>query len=139
MAWVKGRRRKDGDRSNLIRAEVPVEVHEAVKAIAAEHGTVMPEVYRWLLKDRNMQQMTDDWIDDMLIANPCDSEEPEFKVWIQGAMRGRRGVEPPTDHHNPAYYEGWHWGNTHGVDDVGDSAIARVLRGENVVEGDRDE
>lgn len=49
MAWVKGRRRKSGDRGAVIRAEVPTEVHEAVKAIAAEHGTVMPEVYRWLL------------------------------------------------------------------------------------------
>jgi len=49
MAWVKGRRRKGGDRNKVTRAEVPVEVHEAVKSIAAEHGVVSPEVYRWLL------------------------------------------------------------------------------------------
>ena len=52
MGWTRGRRRLGGDRSEVIRAEVPVDVHEAVKAIAAEKGVVVPEVYRWLLTDR---------------------------------------------------------------------------------------
>lgn len=57
---------------------------------------------------------SDPFYGEINLHNPCVPGTDQSRWWSVGALNGRANRLPPTEHHVPAYYEGWHWGREWG-------------------------